>query len=178
MLSQALSRSSALSGATLCWVSTFPGVGVVRGGLAIRAGTAAALAVGAVLSSYELLLASETSDSIRKLAHYEAASASVLDTFVGIVPVFGPGLLIGWQLGLGIAIGLQVALGIVPNGLAAKITSSPGSVVVFTFEYVLGDVVPSAIAEDALSTILAQLAEAMRMLNSWDPPTPSVLVAP
>jgi len=68
--------------------------------------------------------------------------------------------------------------GLVPNRLAAQITSSPGSTVVFLFEYILGGEIPSAIAEDALVSLLAILNDAMNFLNRSGSLIPTVLVAP
>ncbi len=150
----------------------------IRSGVSLKVGMAATLAVGGILASYELFLAATSADAIQSLSHYEAVGATVLDTSLGVVPLYGPALSIGWQLGLGLAVGLQNQLGIVPNRLAAKLTSSPGSTIVFLFEYILGGEIPSAIAEDALGALLSALAESMRFCNNLNPPSPTILVAP
>ena len=157
--------------------SLFEG-GAIRAGVTLKVGMIATLAVGGILASYELLLAGSSADAIQSLSHYEAAATTMLDTSLGVFPLYGPALSIGWQLGVGLAVSLQSLLGMVPSRLAARLTSSPGSTVVFLFEYILGGEIPSAIAEDALNTLLSALAETMRMCNSRDSPSPTVLVAP
>lgn len=157
--------------------SLFEG-GAIRGGVAVKVGTVATIAVGGILASYELVLAADSEDAIARLAHYETAATTLGDTAISIIPLYGPAISIGWQLGIGVAVGVQVLLGIVPNRLAAQIASSPGSLAVFSFEYVLGEDVPSAIAVDALSNVLAVLIDSMRLCNSMSPPIPTVLVAP
>ena len=157
--------------------SLFEG-GTIRGGVAVKAGTVATIAVGGVLASYELFLASESGEAIEKLAHYETAATTMVDTAISIVPLYGPAVSIGWQLGIGVAVGAQLLLGMVPNRLAAQIVSSPGSLAVFSFEYVLGEDIPSAIAMDALSSVLSALGDSLRLCNSMSPPIPTVLVAP
>lgn len=152
--------------------------GVVRGGVTLRLGAAAALAVGAILASYEVYLATVSSNSIGSLAHYETAGTTFLDAGISIVPLYGPALSLGWQLGLGLSVAVQDLLGILPDRLAARLTSSPGSTIVFLFEYVLGGEIPSAIAEDALVTLLSALNDAMRFLNLSGSGTPTVVVAP
>ncbi|HYM40939.1 MAG TPA: Ig-like domain-containing protein, partial [Thermoplasmata archaeon] len=142
------------------------GRGVFKGqanyaGFKVRFGLAAALAVGAILASYELFLASESANGIETLSHYEAASTTALDTLVSVIPIYGPALALGWQLGLGVAVGVQLLLGVVPDRLAARIASSPGSTIVFSFEYVLGVEIPSEISEDALVKLLSVLNDAM-----------------
>ncbi|HII41389.1 MAG TPA: hypothetical protein HA326_09270 [Thermoplasmata archaeon] len=102
----------------------------------------------------------------------------MVDTAISIVPLYGPAVSIGWQLGIGVAVGAQLLLGMVPNRLAAQIVSSPGSLAVFSFEYVLGEDIPSAIAMDALSSVLSALGDSLRLCNSMSPPIPTVLVAP
>jgi urea transporter len=152
--------------------------GAIRGGVAIKAGTLATIAVGGILASYELSMALGSDEAIAKLAHYEAAGTTLVDTLVSVVPLYGPAISIGWQVGLGAAVGVQLLLGIVPDPLAAKIVSSPGSLAVFSFEYVLGQDIPSAIAMDALNRVLLALGESVRLCNCLNPPIPTVLVAP
>ncbi len=152
--------------------------GGMRGGLILKSGQVAAIAAGGILASYEILLAVESSDAIQRLSHYEAAGASVIDTVVGVIPIYGPALAIGWQMGLGIALEVQNLLGVMPDRLAAKIVSSPGSTAVFVFEYVIGGSIPSAVSEDALVTLLQGLNETVVVCNNNNPPILTVLVAP
>src|SRR5207249_471802 len=112
-------------------------------------------AVGATLAAYELLLADQSRTSIGKLSHYESAGGVVVDALVGVVPLYGTAAMLGWQLGLVVVVGLQAITGDLPNSLALKIVSSPGSAVVFLFEYAFATDIPSDIANDALVQLLS-----------------------
>jgi len=85
---------------------------------------------------------------------------------------------LGWQLGLTITVGAEALLGIMPNPLALKIVSTPGSTVTFLFEYIFGSEIPSDLAEDALIRLLNVLADTARFENSLDPPVPTLLLVP
>ena len=65
-----------------------------------------------------------------------------------------------------------------PNPLAVKIVSTPGSTLTFLFEYVFGSEIPSDLAEDALIRLLNVLADMVRLENSLDPPVPTLLLVP
>ena len=152
--------------------------GQTRGGVVLKYGLVAALAVGGILASYELFLAAGATNPIQRLSHYEAASETALDTIVGVIPVYGPALAIGWQLGLGITLAVGSLLGTVPNRLAAEIVSSPGSTAVFLLQYTLGSNIPADISEDALITLLGGLNDFVNLCNNMVPPIPSILVPP
>jgi len=64
------------------------------------------------------------------------------------------------------------------NPLALKIVSTPGSAIVFLFEYVFLSQIPSDVADDALIRLLDFLANTARFLNSLDPPQPAILLVP
>ena len=147
-------------------------------GKSIKLGTAAAIGVAATLAAYELLLADQSRNSISKLSHYESAGGVVVDALVGVVPLYGTAAMLGWQLGLVVVVGLQAITGDLPNSLALKIVSSPGSAVVFLFEYAFATDIPSDIANDALVQLLSFLAETARYLNSLNPPQPTLLLVP
>jgi len=147
-------------------------------GLRVRLGTAATIAVTAILASYELFQAGQTTSPIKRLAHYESAGALVVDSIVAAVPLYGAASMLGWQLGLTITVGLGGVLGVMPDRLAIKIVSSPGSTITFLFEYVFAVEIPSEIAQDALIQLLNFLAEVARYSNSLDPPIPTLLLVP
>jgi len=146
--------------------------------MSVKLGTAAAVAVGGILASYEVFLASQTGDPIARLSHYESAGAVGVDALVAAVPLYGAAAMLGWQLGLVVAVGLQAVVGTLPNPLALKIVSTPGSTIVFLFEYVFATEIPSDVANDALVQLLNFLAETARFNNSLDPPDPTVLLVP
>ena len=131
-----------------------------------------------ILASYELYLAEHSTDSIKRLAHYESGASILVDSIVAAVPLYGAAGMLGWQLGLIAAIGVEALLGIMPNSLAVKIVSSPGSTVVFLFEYAFTTEIPSAVAEDALVQLLNFLAEVARYSNSLNPPIPTLVLVP
>jgi len=147
-------------------------------GIKVRMGVVAAIAVGGILASYEVFQASQTDNPIRKLSHYEGAGTIVVDTIIAVVPLYGAAAMLGWQLGLTITVGAEALLGIMPNPLALKIVSTPGSTITFFFEYVFGSEIPSDIAEDALIQLLNFLADTARFDNSLDPPLPTLLLVP
>ena len=147
-------------------------------GLKIRLGVAAAIAVGGILASYEVFQASQADNPINRLSHYESAGTIVVDTIIAVVPLYGAAAMLGWQLGLTIAVGAEALLGIMPNTLAVRIVSTPGSTIAFYFEYIFGSEIPSSVAEDALIRLLSELAAEARFLNSLDPPVPTLLLVP
>ena len=147
-------------------------------GLRVRLGTVALIAVTGILASFELFQASQTSDSIKRLSHYESAGAVLVDSMVAAVPLYGAAAMLGWQLGLVAAVGVEALLGVMPDRLTLKIVSSPGSTIVFIFEYIFSTDIPSEVAQDALIQILNFLAEVARYSNSLDPPTPTLLLVP
>ena len=147
-------------------------------GVRVKLGAVAALAVGGILASYEIFLATETVDSILQLSHYEAAGAVAVDTIISAVPLYGTAAMLGWQLGLGVAVGVQALLGVMPSELALKIVSSPGTVAVFLFEYVFASDIPSQVAQDALDSLLISLVATATYNNSADPPLPTLLLVP
>jgi hypothetical protein len=101
-----------------------------------------------------------------------------VDALVTAVPLYGAAAMLGWQLGLVVAVGLQSVLGALPDPLAIKIVSTPGSTIVFLFEYVFATEIPADISNDALVRLLNTLADAVRYLNSLDPPEPTLLLVP
>ena len=147
-------------------------------GLRIKVGAAAGIAVGGILVGYELLLASQSDDPIRRLSHYESAGAVATDAIISSVPVYGVAAMLGWQIGLGVAIAFQSLLGVVPDALALRIVSSPGTTIVFLFEYVFATEIPSDIAADALIKLLTILADVARLNNSFNPPQPTIVMVP
>jgi len=147
-------------------------------GASLKLGAVASVAVGGVLAAYELYLASQSTNPIGQLSHYESSGAVLADTLVSSVPLYGTAAMLGWQLGLVVAVGLQSIIGTLPNSIALKIVSTPGSTMVFLFEYVFGTDIPSDVAEDALIRLLNFLADAARFNNSSDPPQPTVLLVP
>jgi hypothetical protein len=86
--------------------------------------------------------------------------------------------MLGWQLGLNLAVGVRALFGIMPDPLALKIVSTPGSTVVFLFEYVFTSGIPSVVAQDMLTLLLNFLAETARYNNSLEPAFPTVLLVP
>src|SRR5205807_759562 len=100
------------------------------------------------------------------------------DSSVGAVPLYGAAAMLGWQLGLNLAVGVGSLVGVVPDPLALKIVSTPGSVVVFLFEYAFTSEIPSAVAENMLAQLLNFLAGTARYDNSLDPAYPTVLLVP
>src|SRR3989454_560259 len=149
-----------------------------RFGLRVRLGTVATVAVTAILASFELFQAGREQDSIQRLSHYESAGAIVADSIVAAVPLYGAAALLGWQLGLAISVSVGALVGVMPDPLAVKIVSTPGSTIVFLFEYVFATEIPSDIAEDALTQLLIFLAGLARFNNLLDPAIPTLLLVP
>jgi len=151
---------------------------VFKAGITVRLGVAAAIAVGGILASYEVFQASQTDNPIKRLSHYESAGTILIDSVIAVVPLYGAAAMLGWQLGLTITVGAEALLGIMPNPLALKIVSTPGTTITFFFEYVFGSEIPSDVAEDALIQLLNFLADTARLDNSLDPPLPTLLLVP
>ncbi len=151
---------------------------LIPGGVKIKLGAVATLAVGGILASYEVFLASQTSNPIAQLAHYETGAATMIDSFIGATGILGSAALVGWQLGLVITVSVQNLLGILPNQLALQIVSSPGSTIVFFIEYIFASDIPSQVANDALNQFENFLADSARYLNSMSPPQPTMVLVP
>jgi hypothetical protein len=147
-------------------------------GLKVRLGSVALVAVTGILVSFEIYQSSQTADQVKRLSHYESASAIVADSIIAAVPLYGAAGMLGWQLGLSIAVGTGALLGILPDPLAVKIVSTPGSTIVFLFEYSFTTEIPSDLAEDALTQILNFLATVARYNNALDPAIPTLLLVP
>ncbi len=147
-------------------------------GLRVRLGTVATVAVTGILASFELFQAGKAQDSIKRLSHYESAGGILVDSLVAAVPLYGAAAMLGWQLGLTLVVGVGALLGVMPDALAVKIVGSPGSTIVFLFEYVFAAEVPSEVAEDALIQLLNVLAALARYNNALDPPVPTLLLVP
>lgn len=150
----------------------------VLSGKSVKLGTVAGVAVMGLLAGYEIFLSTQTADPIAQLSHYEGASAVFVDGLIAAYPLYGTAAMLGWQLGLVVAVGLQSASGTLPTPVALKIVSTPGSTIVFLFEYVFATEIPSDVANDALAQLLNFLANAAKYLNSLDPPQPAVLLVP
>jgi hypothetical protein len=147
-------------------------------GLRVRLGTVATIAVTGILASFELYQAGQTHDPIKRLSHYESAGAIVADSTIAAVPLYGAAGMLGWQLGLNIAVGVGALLGVLPDPLAVRIVSTPGSAIVFLFEYAFTTEIPSEIAADALTRLLNFLVGAASYNNALDPPIPTLLLVP
>ena len=130
------------------------------------------------MASYEVFQASQANNRINRLSHYESAGTIVVDTIIAVVPLYGAAAMLGWQLGLTITVGAEALFGIMPNTIAVRIVSTPGSTIAFFFEYIFGSEIPSNVAEDALIRLLSELAAEARFLNSLDPPVPTLLLVP
>jgi hypothetical protein len=177
----------AVAGATATFGIVKSDVEIVKGlfrgriseaGLRVRVGAVALVAVAGILVSYEIFQAASAGNQVERLSHYESAWALIVDSSVGAVPLYGAAAMLGWQLGLNLAVGLGSLAGILPDSLALKIVSTPGSAVVFLFEYAFSSGIPSAVAEDMLAQLLNFLAGAARYNNSLEPAFPTVLLVP
>ena len=116
---------------------------------ALKLGTVTQAAAGALLVGLELQQALTAPDELSKRAHLERASASTIDTVISIVPLYGPATTLGWSVA-------TLALShLMPNRLAATITSSPGSTIVFLVEYFFSGTIPSSVANAVLNDALA-----------------------
>lgn len=118
---------------------------------AIRLGSIATVASGALLAGFEAHLGFEASDPISRQAHFERAAASAIDTGISLVPIYGSAVLLAWGF-----TSASISI-LMPSSLAARITSTPGSSAVFLFEYFLTGAIPAAIAENVLSNVLGAM---------------------
>lgn len=151
---------------------------LLKAGFTLKFGFVAAVAVGGILAGYELFSALQSSDPFDRLSHCESAGGIAVDSLLGAIPLYGAAALIGWQVGLGLAIWLQLVAGRAPDILAVRVASSPGSAIAFLFEYISGVTIPSEIAKDALSQLLAALLDTMARNNTSSPPVPTIVVIP
>jgi hypothetical protein len=147
-------------------------------GVALRLGVVAGLAVGGILAGYELFAAGSTDNPILSMVHRENAVSIVLDSLIGVLPLYGPSAMLGWQVGLGVAILVQGWSGTVSNPLALRICSSPGTTITFLLEFYFGDNVPAAFAEDAYTKVVNFLADTVMFCNRMGIPIPSALLVP
>lgn len=152
-------------------------LGPIKSSVKVKLGTVAAIAAGAVLAGYDLYLASQTSDPIRKRGYYENAAAEMINTGISVLP-YGWVVMSWWLDGVALGVLLTGLLGWAPNQLAIKIVSSPGSTIVFLWTYYFTAQVPSDIAEDALRQLLNAQVDAARFLNGNSPPDPTIVLFP
>lgn len=116
---------------------------------ALEVGTVAALAASVLLTGYNIYQGASTDDPILKRSHYESASAVAIDSAIAfLVPGYGAAAQFGW-LGENLLMSF-----IMPNALASKITSSPGTTITFVIEYIFTSNIPSETAKDALGGAL------------------------
>ncbi len=143
-----------------------------RGALGnLKVGTALAAATGTILASYALFKAASSLDSIAQLMYLEQASALTLDTGIILIPGYGTAILGSWTVTVA---AMSVLM---PNGVASRIVSSPGSSVTFAIEYLFSGAIPSAIAEDAFIQTSGQAISQMRQWNAVFQ-VPSVVILP
>lgn len=152
--------------------------GPVKNAMKVKLGSAALqVAAGGVIAGYDIYMASQTSDPIRKQAYYEEAGAEVADSIISVCP-YGGAVMLGWVGGLVLAVKLSNLLGYPTNELALKIVSSPGSTIVFLWEYFFTNDIPADLAADALNQLLSFLTDTARFLNSQNPPVTSIVLYP
>jgi hypothetical protein len=177
----------AVAGATATFGIVKSDVEIVKGlfrgriseaGLRVRVGAVALVAVAGILVSYEIFQAASAGNQVERMSHYESAWALIVDSSVGAVPLYGAAAMLGWQLGLNLAVGIGSLVGVLPDPLALKIVSTPGSAVVFLFEYAFTSEIPSGVAEDMLARLLNFLAGTARYNNSLEPAFPTLLLVP
>ncbi len=136
-----------------------------------KIGKASVAVVGIIFASYNLFLASQTTDSIRKLSHLEQASAFAVDTAIMLVPGYGTAVFLSWT----VTVALMSV--IIPNNIAASVMSTPGAFVTFVLEYVFGGEIPSAISDDTFQQSADTAISQMRQWNSVFQ-IPSIVVLP
>jgi len=131
------------------------GKGVLGGKtIPVKIGSVASVVTGSVLAAHNLWKSSQTTDGIEKMKCYEEASSNVIDGVIGAIPVYGQVIMVTW----GVATFMFSYF--FPNRLADKVCKSPGSAFTFTGEYFFFDnVIPSAIAEEAIIEALDTLQE-------------------
>lgn len=152
-------------------------LGPIKNSVKVKWGTVTAVAAGTVLASYDLYMASQTSDPLKKQAYLEDAAAGMLDTVISVCP-YGGVVMLSWLGGVALGVVLTGLLGIAPNQLAIHIVGSPGSTIVFLFEYYFTTVIPADVAEDALRQLLGNLVDAAQFMNRIDPPVPTIVIFP
>ncbi|OGS42063.1 MAG: hypothetical protein A3K67_00400 [Euryarchaeota archaeon RBG_16_62_10] len=135
-------------------------------------GAAAAIGVGAIEIFYDYWKYTQTSDEILKLHYTEDAVANYINMMIAIAP-YGAVVQGAWT----ITIGFLSA--VIPDSLASKICSSPGSAAVFYYEYwTRDDIVPAVICEDAYNFARSWLIDEAVRRNQHGDPTKVVLPDP
>ena len=126
----------------------------------LKVGLLASIASGVLIGGYELYAGLVASDGLEQRAHFEKAAARAADTVISVIPGFGVAIQISWSLtNLGLSL-------LIPNRLAARITSSPGSTIVFLFEYELTGEIPAPLAEAVLGEAIDNVINPVTALNS------------
>lgn len=131
-----------------------------------------------IMAAYERFAAAQTSDPVARLAHVERVGATIADSVVGAVPLYGSPVMIGWQIVIWGIEGISGLLGVVPNALALRIAGSTGTTIVFLVEYYSTSEIPSDILNDALYQELSTFAGLCEQQNRLEPPIPSTLLVP
>jgi len=151
------------------------GDGLLKG-KSLKFGAVAQVAVGFIMVGVSLWEASQATNEISRLSHYEAAAAAGIDTGIALIPIVGLAVSLGWGAGVLLGQGITTLLGWGTNPVADQILSSPGSTIVFLIEYILASNIPSAVSQDALNRILTFLGDTVNYLNSNG--TPAILLVP
>jgi len=114
----------------------------------ITIGKVAVIASGALMAGYELSAGFQAIHEIDRRGHFERAAGLTIDTAISIIPTYGATIVLAWSL---TNLGMSLVL---PNKLAARITSTPGTTIIFLLEYFLGGTIPAEIAQSVLDHAL------------------------
>jgi len=106
-----------------------------------KVGPIATAATGMVIAGIDIYQATQADNPFDERKHLEAASATLIDTAVAIMPY-------GWVVDPSWKAAVMVYSYFMPNRLAEKVCSSFGTGTTFVIEYFAGDV-PTALSEEA-----------------------------
>lgn len=134
-----------------------------------------AVAVCVIEVSYNLYQYNTTTDTIRQSAYAEKIGSNTIDTGFTIATVCFPPLLAftaTWML-------IDEVFGYFTDwGLSYRIAQTPGSALVFLYQYWWSEGIPSELAETAYTNIVNVLLEYLRIMNENGVPFAPVFVDP
>jgi len=114
----------------------------------LKVGPIATVAAGGLLAGTEFYEGLQSSSELVRRSHFERSVAYGIDTAVAVIPGYGGIIVTAWGFtNLGLSL-------IMPNRIAARITSSPGTTIVFLFEYFFSGAIPSEIAKEVLENTI------------------------
>jgi len=138
---------------------------------ALKMSSVGVIACGSIEVGYSLHKTLNTDDDFEKKKYLDRCFASVMDTAFLAVPWYGTVISLTWS---GVILAASL---IVPDDLAIRVCSSPGSAIIFLLAVFFGSTIPSAVADTAYAIAADFMTEQANIRNDRGIPTIVILPA-